>query len=608
MRLKISFKKEQQKVSNRPKQAGAILILIFLLLLSASIITFIFMFNGYYKNKIFPGTRVGSLDLGGMEYQEGRSLLETKANSLVDKGLKFVYEGEQFIVKSTVEDPANPELSSRLFSFDIDKTIQQIRDINFQLNEAEHIYYWLAGWQASPSLEVDEEKIVEALQVELAQYEQPAINAALVIDQDYNMSVSSEKGGQAFNYNKIISAVRHNLRYLSDNSIEVSLEQDNPEIMRTAAEPALGLVQQVLEATPYLLNYEDFSWAITKEHIQDWLEFKNIDNKITIGINSEKIADYFVEMAKEINVEVKEAKFVMENGKVVEFQPSQNGRSLQINQSLVQVNEKIRQVGIKEIDLVVEEIEPETTTENVNDLGIRGLIGEGSSNFWGSPRNRRHNIAVGADTLNGILIEPGEEFSLVEALGEVEASTGYLPELVIKGNKTIPEYGGGLCQIGTTAFRVALDAGFPITARKNHSYRVSYYEPAGTDATIYSPQPDFKFINDTEYHVLFNTEISGNELIFRFYGTSDGRKVEQTNPRIFNSVRPGPTKLVETTDLAPGQKKCTERAHTGADTEFTRTITYADGEKKVEVFRSHYKPWQEVCLIGVEELSEETAE
>jgi len=605
MRLKISFKKEQQKDANRPKQAGVILILIFLLLFSASIITFIFMFNGYYKNKIFPGTKVGSLDLGGLSYQEGRSLLETKANSLVDKGLKFVYEGEQFIIKSTVEDPANPELSSRLFSFDIDKTTQQIRDINFQLNEAEHIYYWLAGWPASPSLEVDEEKIVEALQVELAQYEQPAINAALVIDQDYNMSVSSEKGGQAFNYNKIISAVRHNLRYLSDNSIEVVLEQDNPGITKIAAEPALGLVQQVLEATPYLLNYEDFSWAITKEHIQDWLEFKNIDNKITIGINSEKIADYFAEMAKEINVEVKEAKFVMENSKVVEFQPSQNGRSLQINQSLVQVNEKIRQVGIKEIDLVVEEIEPETTTENVNDLGIRGLIGEGSSNFWGSPRNRRHNIAVGADTLNGILIEPGEEFSLVEALGEVEASTGYLPELVIKGNKTIPEYGGGLCQIGTTAFRVALDAGFPITARKNHSYRVSYYEPAGTDATIYSPQPDFKFINDTEHHVLFNTEISGNELIFRFYGTSDGRKVEQTNPRIFNSVRPGPTKLVETTDLAPGQKKCTERAHTGADTEFTRTITYADGEKKVEVFRSHYKPWQEVCLIGVEQLSEE---
>jgi len=267
------------------------------------------------------------------------------------------------------------------------------------------------------------------------------------------------------------------------------------------------------------------------------------------------------------------------------------------------VEKDIIQSLAQETSLVVEEIMPQVATEQINTYGIKELVGEGTSDFSGSPANRRHNITVGADTLNGILIEPGQEFSLVQTLGEIDAESGYLPELVIKGNQTIPEYGGGLCQIGTTAFRLALDAGLPITERSPHSYRVSYYEPAGTDATIYNPQPDLKFINNTGHYLLFITRIAGNLLTFQFYGTDDGRQVELTKPRLYNFVKPPSTKIVETTDLAPGQQKCTESAHTGADAEFTRTITYPDGEVKAETWTSHYQPWQEVCLLGVEKIS-----
>jgi vancomycin resistance protein YoaR len=174
-----------------------------------------------------------------------------------------------------------------------------------------------------------------------------------------------------------------------------------------------------------------------------------------------------------------------------------------------------------------------------------------------------------------------------------------LPELVIKGNRTIPEYGGGLCQIGTTVFRATLASGLPVTARRNHSYRVVYYEPAGTDATIYDPAPDYKFVNDTGGTVLIQTRIEGDDLIFEFWGKPDGRIANQTKPRIFNITPPPPTKIIETEDLPVGEKKCTEKPHSGADTEFTYTVTYPNGEVKQEVFKSHYIPWQEVCLIGV---------
>ncbi len=194
----------------------------------------------------------------------------------------------------------------------------------------------------------------------------------------------------------------------------------------------------------------------------------------------------------------------------------------------------------------------------------------------------------------------------METLGAIDGAHGWLPELVIKGNETKPEYGGGLCQIGTTAFRGALNVGLPIVERRNHSYRVRYYEPAGTDATLYDPKPDFRFRNDMAHPVLINAYSSGTKVVFEFWGTKDGRVADPIKPRIFNIVQPPPMKLIETTDLPPGQKKCTESAHAGATAEFTYTVTYPNGEVKSEVFRSHYRPWQAVCLVGKAAGSPET--
>jgi vancomycin resistance protein YoaR len=153
---------------------------------------------------------------------------------------------------------------------------------------------------------------------------------------------------------------------------------------------------------------------------------------------------------------------------------------------------------------------------------------------------------------------------------------------------------------------VALNTGLPITERQNHSYRVSYYEPAGTDATIYDPNPDLKFVNDTGRYILFLTKIEGDNLIFEFWGTKDGRQVEQfpDPPKIYDIKIPAAAKIIETTDLPVGQKKCTERAHKGATTEFTYRVTYPSGEIKTKLFKSVYVPWQEVCLVGVEKIVE----
>lgn len=562
-----------------------------------------FIYNQAYSQKIFWGVRVGKTNLGGMNFLEALESLETQIDEINKGGLKFIYQNHEVVVEPTIIS-TEIDASYDILTFDSTETINQAylwgRNQNLLHNLKDQLKALILGNKVELNYYLDEEELKKILEENFRKFETPAQNAQLIINQNHQVDVLPEKEGEIFDYPALVQKTKENIENLTNESISLSLITDYPTIKANQTQLALAQIQEIINLAPLTLTFQDKEWEVSQEEMKKWLQFQESHSQIGIGFGGNDLKSFLEKIAQDINIEAQEGKFQMENNKVVQFQASQDGRQLEINQSIDKLNKEIIKQRNKKAELVIVDVKPKVALEDINNLGIQELIGRGESNFTGSPRNRIHNIKTGAETLNGLLIKPEEEFSLIKALGKVDQSTGYLPELVIKGNKTIPEYGGGLCQIGTTTFRVALDAGVPITERQNHSYRVSYYEPAGTDATIYDPKPDFKFINDTGHYILFQTKIEGYKLIFEFYGTADGRKVAMTQPRIFNFKAPGPTKIVETEDLGPGEKKCTERAHTGADTEFTRTITHPNGERTEEVWKSHYKPWQEVCLVGKE--------
>ncbi|OGY37241.1 MAG: hypothetical protein A3E36_00950 [Candidatus Andersenbacteria bacterium RIFCSPHIGHO2_12_FULL_45_11b] len=170
------------------------------------------------------------------------------------------------------------------------------------------------------------------------------------------------------------------------------------------------------------------------------------------------------------------------------------------------------------------------SAEDFAKLQFPNLLTTGTTSFAGSPKNRVHNIIVGTEKFNGVVVMPGETFSFNNYLGAVDAENGYLPELVIKENVTTPEFGGGICQVSTTAFRAAMYAGLQVTERHNHSYPVSYYGAPGFDATVYEPSPDFKFKNDMKTPILLKTSVVGTKVNFEVWGTSDGRAVKINGP------------------------------------------------------------------------------
>ena len=578
---------------------GVFIVLVGILFLST------YAYMRMYEGRIYPGVKALNIRLDGLTPDEARSLLDKSIDSALDQGLPFSLEGEDVIIPASGDNDL-PDV----ILFDIDKAVADSynagRNNNLTKVISQILLMRIKPYYVSVDVTIDERRIEEALKLHY-QHKLPdpidaSFESSVYPDSNPDVLVIPDQDGFALEMDGVFEKLKKQADILSFQKITLRVKSVKAHKQANQLRDIVSEVQEFLSRPQLIFTYEHKEYAISPEMLASWIKTDGLG--ASAEIDAQIFAKDIKSLAKEIEVESKNGKMEVQDGKIISFEAGTVGQVINTEKTLEQV--LTSWPSSSTFPLIVEEVRGQIAGDNLEELGIKELIGVGKSNFAGSPSNRIYNIKKAVNEhINGVLIAPGEEFSMLKVLGEIDGAHGWLAELVIKGNKTVPEFGGGLCQIGTTMFRGAVDTGLQITERRNHSYRVSYYEPAGTDATIYDPAPDFKFRNDTEKHIYINAYIVGTEITFEFWGTNDGRQVEVGKPSIYNIVQPPPTKLIETLDLAPGKKKCTESAHAGADAHFSTTITYADGRTREETFYSHYRPWQAVCLIGVEKLSEE---
>lgn len=325
--------------------------------------------------------------------------------------------------------------------------------------------------------------------------------------------------------------------------------------------------------------------------------------------NTDIIHTTLQELATHTDIPVQDALFKFENGRVTTFRTSHKGRALNIEKATAQFNAAVAALPHAPlyhivIALPVEDVEPSVTTEKVNSFGIKELIGTGYSEFAGSIPGRIHNVALAASRINGVLIAPGETFSFDTAVGDISAATGYQSAYIIKEGRTVLGDGGGVCQVSSTLFRAALNAGLPIVERHAHAYRVHYYEEggfkAGLDATVFSPSVDLKFKNDTPGHILIQTktDLSVPSLTFEFYGTSDGRSSQILNHVVYGQTPPPPDLYQDDPTLPPGKVKQVDFSAWGAKASFQYKVTRGNDTLQDQTFVSNFQPWQAVYLRG----------
>jgi len=332
----------------------------------------------------------------------------------------------------------------------------------------------------------------------------------------------------------------------------------------------------------------------------------------TLKWDTDAVDQFMSVLSETINIPVENALFQFTKEKVIAFKPSRAGRT--VNEQLLKEQfasslKKSVQTNTKQIILPipVDTIEPVVTTKQTNLFGIKELIGRGYSEFPGSIPGRIHNIVLAASKLNGVLIPPGTTFSFNNTVGDISAATGYQSAYIIKDGKTVLGDGGGVCQVSTTLFRAALNAGLPIVERREHSYRVHYYEDdgskAGLDATVFNPTEDLRFKNDTPAYILIQTktDTTNMNLTFEFYGATDGRKAEILNHVVGGIVPPPPALYQDDPTLPVGVVKQVDFAAWGAKASFDYKVTRNGQVLFEKTFISNYRPWQAVYLKGTKQ-------
>ncbi|MEK7487769.1 MAG: VanW family protein [Patescibacteria group bacterium] len=491
----------------------------------------------------------------------GKSIAEAQ-QSLAQNAAYFEYMKTTITLGDRMWKVAPRDLG---VTFDIDATVQMAYRVGRSKNALGNIIAQLRtailGTPVSFTITINDRTLDKYLDDHLAGAEQEAISAALVFNEETEVfEMTPARDGALINKSLLKYALFQSAGRGVPATIALTQEQDAPLISEEALEPVMRQANRLLERAPVILAYATSTndvmpsppraqHFLTKEHIKDLITPVWENNTLSLDIKEEVLNDILLELAPSLNQKPQNAVLTFADGKAKEFALSKNGVELDIPASIKNIELQLAQEA-PVLTLAVNILYPDIRTETIENLGLVTLLGKGESDFSGSPASRIFNIRLGAEKLNGTFIKPKEEFSFMNTIGEVGAKEGYQYALVIKnGGDLVKEYGGGLCQVSTTMFRAAIYAGLTITERFAHSLPVQYYNPQGFDATVYSPHPDLRFVNDTPSNILVQTKIKGNKIYFEFYGTSDAREVKLIGPKEYDRKPDGSFKTILTREI-----------------------------------------------------------
>ncbi|MBU1031802.1 VanW family protein [Patescibacteria group bacterium] len=552
-------------------------------------ILIILTYQVFMQDKFYPLTYVGNMNISFLTKAQAQKAIEANFQKRAQDKLAFNYPQGIFTVDLATSSAA------------LDYTPVYEASNNSHKNLCFFVFQ-----KIKPEISLDLNKQLDA--IALAVDIEPQ-NAQLIFDETPDKDATSSSriqikdgtDGLALDRDRIIKEVESFL-----------LNQRYQNILPTKiVPPKVGLNQvtrakialESLEKDPIELVFEGNSWTLDTKQLLTLLDLQKGEGLL---LDKDQTSLYLDTIARDIDQEVRGGLFEFNatTKKVSAFQPSQEGRKLDKDKTYQLITAALTNPAPKIIQLPVDIIKPKTQTQDVNSLGIKELLGKGISRFAGSIQNRIYNINLTASKLNGVLVAPGETFSFNQTIGDISADTGFKQAYVIKEGRTVLDDGGGVCQVSTTVFRAVLYAGLPVIKRTAHAYRVGYYEqgfPPGLDATVFHPSVDFQFKNDTPAHILIQAYTAGNTLYIDLYGTSDGRKVSLTKPVVADQTPPPPELRQDDLTLPRGTVKQVDWAAWGANVSFKRVVTRGGGTIINEIWRSAYKPWQAIYLVGTQD-------
>jgi vancomycin resistance protein YoaR len=490
-------------------------------------------FELVYAGKIFPGVSADGVYLGGLSQDEAESRIAARVKEF----------GEHVVTISNGDTNLRIPVASLNVTYDAGKAAALAYNFGREGGLGAQIHAQaraLLGHLTPLAVYTyDDERLIPYIVDLDDDVTSPVENATLSFNGDVAQVTPSQTGSR-LDLGRLIDLINDRLATTSADTIAAPVYQIQPDLTTAPLAAAVSQMSDYLSG-PITVSYNGTDRQIDQNTIISWIEVSaNPARPFTESLKLEdlnppppranlelsKVAvqEYVADLARGIDQTAQNAALSMQSGQLSVVQPSQDGVNVDQAAAVDGIMAALTKRGDqRRVDLKLQSTTAEVNEDNLQQLGIKELIAEGETTFPGSTSNRLINIRQGAKQFNGVLLKPGEQFSFGKILGDVGPETGYVPELVILQNHEEKQYGGGLCQVASTAYRAALLAGLPINERHNHSFAVSYYTAPygvpGVDATIYYPQVDLKFTNDTGSYILIQTTMSGTDLKFDFYGT-----------------------------------------------------------------------------------------
>ena len=563
----------------------------------------------WYAGRVLPGISVAGVDVGGLSPRAAAARLAERID-YPHSGKIILRDGERVWVATPGELglSLDPDASAQA-AFRVGRSGPLPGRIKAQVEAI------TSGIQLPPVLVLDQRVAYRFLSNIAREIDKPAVDATLSLN-GTQVVVTPGQTGRSLDISASLVLITLQLESLRDGILDLYIHEAAPVILDASAEADLArriLSEPLVLSLPGSEANSAGPWTIQPEQLAQMLTIQRVDTpdgpRYQVGLRQDLMIAYLADLAPKLQRYPQNARFIFNDDthQLEVIQPSVTGRQLDVEKSLHLIQEKLRQ-GEHAIALEIIYTDPPVTDKMTGEqLGITELVQATTTYFRGSSSERKQNIRAAAARFHGLLVAPGETFSMAQALGDITLDNGFAEALIIIGGQTIKGVGGGVCQVSTTLFRNVFFAGFPVVERYAHAYRVGYYEQtasghsdrlAGLDATVFVPLVDFKFTNDTPYWLLMETYVSDTSITWKFYSTRDGRTVEWNTTGPVNRVPPPDPVYRENPDLAKGEIRQVDWAAEGADVTVDRTVYKNGAVYFKDTFFTHYEAWANVYEYG----------
>ncbi|HVV60051.1 MAG TPA: VanW family protein [Gaiellaceae bacterium] len=554
-----------------------------------------FVFSGS-AGRLANGTSIAGVDVGGLSPADARNLLERRAARLATVPVTFTVAGRSFRLTAK-------ELG---VSADWDAAVEQAADSGggfAPIRAYRRLELHFFPSDVTPEITSYQAAVDYELGRIAAAVDRPHREARLVRT-GLKVGIVPGSTGRVLARRAAAQVVVDALASFSRAPVALPVRTDPPTVTAASLRRAQRLANRVLSA-PVTLQRGKTRWRLPRYRLAAMLELPQAPGE-KLRLGGAAADAYFAKLERRVDKFARDATWRPTSSGGIELVDAVPGLTLDVPRSAAVVLAAAERRRNRTANLVVQSNQPSRSTKDAAAMGITGVVGTYETEYGGDP-NRIHNVELVAHLVDGKLVAPGATFSFNGATGERSAAKGFLEAPVIINGELQTGLGGGVCQVSTTVFNAAYEAGLPITARTNHALYISHY-PLGRDATVDYPGIDLKFVNDTPHWLLLRTFVGPSSLVVTLYGTPQHRRVV-TDAQPLTVTGPPPVQKEKDPDLPVGQKRVVDYGTPSTSTSVRRRVYAPDGKLlSDQTWYSSYVAEPKIVEIGTKKAKSKGAQ